>query len=166
VEIMKRIIAVLGLVALAASSAGAQEALTAQVAKRLGLTDRQAGQFIAIYADSAADLAKSRAEINVQKALLARLLLDTAAPEREVERILRQALEAELQVRMIQIHRELAARQLIGDRKWLQLREQMKRLATLKARAAAREELGRQADGELDAKDQALLQELAELLGE
>jgi hypothetical protein len=163
---MKRIIAVLGLVALAAASAGAQEALTAQVAKRLGLTDRQAGQFIEIYADSATDLAKARAEINVQKALLAKLLLDPAASEREVERILRQAMEAELQVRTIQIHRELAARKLIGDRKWLQLRELLKRLANVKERAAAREALGRQGDSELDARDQALLQELSRLFGE
>jgi hypothetical protein len=163
---MKRIISVLGLLALAAAWAGAQEPLPAQVAKRLGVTDQQAGQFIAIYADSAADLAKAKAEINVQKALLAKLLLDAAASEREVERILRQAMEAELQVRMIQIHRELAARKLIGDRKWLQLRELLKRLANLKERAAAREALGRQGDGELDAKDQALLQELSRLLGE
>jgi hypothetical protein len=163
---MKRIIAVLGLVVFAVAGAGAQEVLTNQVAKRLGLTDRQAAQFIAIYADSAADLAKARAEINVQKALLARLLLDAGANDREVERILRQAMEAELQVRMIQIRRELAARRLIGDRKWLQLREMLKRLAALKERVAARDSTGRQADVELDANDQALLQELSELLGE
>ena len=86
--------------------------------------------------------------------------------EREVERILRQAMDAELQVRMIQIRRELAARKLIGDRRWLQLRELLKRLASVKERAAAREALGRQGDGELDANDQALLQELSRLLGE
>ena len=163
---MKRIIAFLGLLAFAASSAGAQEAVQAQLAKRLGLTDQQTERFVAIYADTAADLAKARAEINVQKALLAKLLLDADASEREVERILRQAMDAEVQVRMIQIRRELAARKLIGDRKWLQLRELLKRLASVKERAAAREALGRQADGELDAKDQALLQELSRLLGE
>lgn len=163
---MKRVIAVLGLLVLAAATAGAQEVLTNQLAKRLGLTDRQAAQFLAIYADSAADLAKARAEINVQKALLARLLLNASTGEREVERVLRQAMEAELQVRMIQIRRELAARRLIGDRKWLQLREMLKRLAALKERMAARDGSGRQADVEIDADDQELLQELSELLGE
>jgi hypothetical protein len=163
---MKRIIVVLGLAALVAAMAGSQEVLTAQLAKRLGLTDRQAAQFIAIYTDSAADLAKYRAEINVQKALLARLLLDADVGEREVERVLRQAMEAELQVRLIQVRRELAARRLIGDRKWLQLREMFKRLAALKERLAGRGTSGAPADVELDAKDQALLQELSELLGE
>jgi hypothetical protein len=163
---MKRIIAVFGLAALVVASAGSQEAVQAQLAKRLGLTDQQAGRFVAIYADTAADLAKSRAEINVQKALLAKLLLDADADERDVERILRQAMEAEVQVRMIQIRRELAARKLIGDRKWLQVRELLKHLATQKAREAARD--GRQAvdNTELDARERALLQELADLLGE
>ncbi len=163
---MKRIIVFLGLLAFAAAAAGAQEAVPAQLAKRLGLTDPQAERFVAIYADSAADLAKARAEINVQKALLAKLLLDAAASEREVERILRQAMEAELQVRMIQIRRELAARKLIGDRRWLQVRELLKRLAAQKAREAARGTRQGADDAELDAKERAVLQELADLLGE
>jgi hypothetical protein len=163
---MKRIIAFLGMLAFVATAAGAQEVVPAQLAKRLGLTDQQAERFVAIYADTAVDLAKARAEINVQKALLAKLLLDAAASEREVERILRQAMDAEVQVRMIQIRRELAARKLIGDRRWLQVRELLRRLAAQKAREAARD--GRQAadNAELDAKERALLQELADLLGE
>ena len=163
---MKRIIAFLGMLAFVATAAGAQEAVPAQLAKRLGLSDQQAERFVAIYADTAADLAKAQAEINVQKALLAKLLLDAAAPEREVERILRQAMDAEVQVRMIQIRRELAARKLIGDRRWLQVRELLRRLAAQNAREIARD--GRQAgdNAELDAKERALLQELADLLGE
>jgi hypothetical protein len=165
---MKRIIVVLGALALVASFAGAQEAAKGQLVKRLGLTEQQAEKFVAIYADSAAELAKARAEINVQKAQLAKLLLDVDVGEREVEKVLRQAVEAELQVRMIQIRRELAARKLIGDRRWIQLRDLLRRLSNLKARAAAKDAPGRQAGGgaELDEKEQALLQELRELLGE
>jgi hypothetical protein len=163
---MKRIIVALGVIALAASLAGAQEVARTQLVKRFGLTEQQAEKFVAIYADSAVELARARAEINVQKALLARLLLDADAGDREVEKVLRQALEAELQVRMIQIRRELAARKLIGDRRWIQLRGELRRLAALKERAAARQTLDRQPAGELDAREQALLQELADLLGE
>jgi hypothetical protein len=163
---MKRIIVALGVIALAASLAGAQEVARTQLVKRFGLTEQQAEKFVAIYADSAVELARARAEINVQKALLARLLLDADAGDREVEKVLRQALEAELQVRMIQIRRELAARKLIGDRRWIQLRGELRRLAALKERAAARQTLDRQPAGELDARKQALLQELADLLGE
>jgi hypothetical protein len=161
---MKRIIVVLGVLALAASAAGAQEEVKGQIGKRLGLTNQQAEQFVAIYADSAIELAKARAEINVQKAVLAKLLLDADTGEREVERVLRLAMEAEIQVRMIQIRRELAARKLIGDRRWIQLREMLRRLAAQKAREAG----GRQATagGALDAKERALLQELADMLGE
>jgi hypothetical protein len=165
---MKRIIVVLGILALVASTAGAQDAVQAQLVKRLGLTDQQAEQFVAIYGDSAADLAKARAEINVQKALLAKLLLDVNVSDREVEKVLRQAMEAELQARLVQIRRELATRKLIGDRRWIQLREMLRRLTAQKAREAIRDTQGRQAAGgpELDAKERALLQGLAELLGE
>ena len=165
---MKRIIVVLCVLALAASLAGAQEAVNAQLARRLGLTEQQAEKFIAIYTDSAEELARARAEIAVQKALLAKLLLDADANDREVEKVLRQAMEAEIQVRMIQIRRELTARKLIGDRRWIQLREMLRRLAVQKAREAVRDAGGRQATdgGELDAKERALLQELADTLGE
>lgn len=166
---MRRIIVIAGLLAFAASAAGSQEAaLQGLLVKRLGLSERQAEQFVAIYLDSAVELAKARAEVNVQKALLAKLLLDVDASEREVEKVLRQAVEAEVQVRMVQIRRELAARKLIGDRRWIQLRELLKRLAAQKARAAARDALSRQdADEEaLDANDQKLLQQLSDLFGE
>jgi hypothetical protein len=165
---MKRIIVVLGVLALVASFAGAQEVAKSQLVKRLGLTEPQAEKFVAIYADSAVDLAKARAEINVQKALLAKLLLDVDVNDREVEKVLRLAMEAELQARMIQIRRELAARKLIGDRRWIQLRDLLRRLPAQRARAAAKDAPGRQAAGgaELDEKDQALLKELADLLGE
>jgi len=165
---MRRIVVIMVVLAIAASAAGAQEEVKGQLVKRLGLTSQQAEQFIAIYADGAIDLAKARAEINVQKAVLAKLLLDVDANDREVEKVLRQAMEAELQVRLIQVRRELAARKLVGDRRWLQLRELLRRLAAQKAREAARQAGGRQAtdEAELDARERALLQELADLLGE
>ena len=163
---MKRIIVVLGVLAFAASLAGAEEAVKAQLVRRLGLTEQQADKFIAIYTDSAEELAKARAEIAVQKALLAKLLLDVDASDREVEKVLRQAMEAEIQVRMTQIRRELAVRKLIGDKRWRQLRDLLRRLTVQKARTATRDAPARPAPPELDEKEQALLQELADLLGE
>ena len=165
---MKRIVVMVAVLALVASLAGAQEAVRNQLVKRFGLTEQQADKFVAIYADSAVDLAKARAEVNVQKALLAKLLLDVDVSERDVEKILRQAAEAEIQVRMIQIRREIAARKLIGDRRWIQLRDVLKRLADLKLRAAVRNAPDRQAagDADLDPKEQTLLEELADLVGE
>jgi hypothetical protein len=165
---MKRVLVILAILTLVASLAGAQVAAKNLLVKRFGLTEQQAEKFVAIYADSAIELAKARAEVNVQKALLARLLLDVDASEREVEKVLRQAIEAEVQVRMIQIRRELATRKLIGDRRWIQLREMLRRLADVKVRAAIRDAPARQAAGEteLDATEQVLLQELADLLGD
>jgi len=165
---MKRAVVILAILALAATLVGAQEAVKNQLVKRFGLTEQQADKFIAIYADSAIELAKARAEVNVQKAVLAKLLLDVEVGEREVEKVLRQAVEAEVQVRMVQIRRELAARKLIGDRRWIQLRDVLRRLAEVKLRASVRNAPARQpaGDAELDPKEQALLQELADLVGE
>jgi len=163
---MRRIVVIMVVLAIAASAAGAQEEVKGQLVKRLGLTSQQAEQFIAIYADGAIDLAKARAEINVQKAVLAKLLLDVDANDREVEKVLRQAMEAEIQVRMVQIRRELAGRKLLGDKRWRQLRDLLRRFAVLKARQAARDAPARTAPPELDEKDLALLQALADLLGE
>lgn len=165
---MKRIVVMVAVLALVASLASAQEAVRNQLVKRFGLTEQQADTFIGIYTDSAVDLAKARAEVNVQKALLAKLLLDVDVSDRDVEKILRQAADAEIQVRMIQIRRELAARKLIGDRRWIQLRDVLKRLAEVKLRATGRNVPARQTagDADLDPKEQALLQELADLVGE
>jgi hypothetical protein len=163
---MKRILVVLGILAFAVSSAGAEEAVQAQLVKRLGLTDQQAERFVAIYTDSAEDLARARAEVAVQKAQLAKLLLDVDVSDREVEKVVRLAMEAELQARMVQIRRELAARKLIGEKRWRQLRELLRRLAVQKVRAAAQNAPARQAQPDLDERERALLQELANLLGE
>jgi hypothetical protein len=163
---MKRTSLVLAALLVVVALAGAQDGAQGLLVKRLGVTEKQAAAFLAIYADSAADLARARAEVNVQKALLARLLLDADANEREVEKILRQAVEAEVQVRMIQVRRELAARRLLGDRRWLQLRELLRRQAALRARAAADAEERTAREPELDAKERALLDELVDLLGE
>jgi DNA gyrase/topoisomerase IV subunit A len=162
VTIVKRILVIVVALALAASLAGAQETAKNALVKRFDLTDRQADQLIAIYADSQQALRKAQAEVNVQKALLARLLLDTDANMREVEKVLRQAMEAELQIRMIQIQREMEARKLIGDRRWIRVRDAVMRLTAMKAARTAAQATG----GDLSAEDQSLLQDLADLLGE
>jgi hypothetical protein len=161
--VMKRFIVVLGILVLAVSSASAQDSAKTVLVKRFDLTDKQADKLIAIYVDSRPGLRKAQAEVNVQKAVLAKLLLDADANMREVEKVLRQAMEAELQVRMIQVQRELDARKLIGDRRWTKLRDVMRRLTALKARRAAAQATD---EGDIDAGDQALLQDLTDLLGE
>ncbi len=159
---MKRILVIVVTLALAASLAGAQESAKNALVKRFDLTDKQADQLISIYADSQQALRKAQAEVNVQKALLARLLLDTDANMREVEKVLRQAMEAELQIRMIQIQRELEARKLIGDRRWIRVRDAVMRLTAMKVARTAAQATG----GDISVEDQSLLQDLADLLGE
>jgi hypothetical protein len=167
---VRRVVVVLGFLASVTALLGAQDAAGALLMKRLGLTERQAEQFIAVYRDSRSELLKARAEINVQKALLAQMLLDVDVPLKDVERVLRAAMAAELQVRMIQIRQELAARRIIGDARWTQLRDLVRLRAAMKERAgegaAADRTTKNGGDASSDEKKQALLQELYDLLGE
>ncbi len=171
---MRRAIIALGLMFSAAAvmaAAQAQGSTTDVLKRRLGITDRQAEQLVAVYRDSQTELRKAQANVNVQKALLAQVLVNADAPDADVQKALRAAMDAEYQVRLIQIHRELGTRKIIGDEKWVRLRDMIKRLLSAKDRAAGRavarpEQVQGGSDPADDTRDLAQAQELLDLMGD
>ena len=69
----------------------------------------------------ARELERARAEIRELQARLARLLLADPPDMGEIRKTVRESLEAEFRVRMIQIERNMALRELLGDRRWAAL---------------------------------------------
>lgn len=169
---MRRVVIALGLIFSAAAvmaAAQAQGSTTDVLKRRLGVTDRQAEQLIAVYRDSQTELRKAQAGVNVQKALLAQVLVNADAPDADVQKALRAAMDAEYQVRLIQIHRELATRKIIGDERWVRLRDLIKRLMSAKDRARAGTRPAQaQGGGDTveDSRDLAQAQELLDLMGD
>jgi hypothetical protein len=85
---------------------------------RLGLTEEESQLVMQTVRDSAAAAARLSAELNIKKAELARLLLDDDPNERQIERVLRESAEIEVELRMLEIRRELAIRDIVGTERW------------------------------------------------
>lgn len=78
-----------------------------------------------------AQLKKYQAEIDVRKAELTRVLLDTHPDMKQVERILKEALNWEYRMRLGEIERDVEVRNVLGDRGWGVYREAQRVLDTL-----------------------------------
>ena len=112
-----RVIMLVALLAMAASLS-AQELYDRQVLTRLGLSPEEAGAVERTVRETAAQTARLNAELNVKKAELARLLLAEDPNERQIERNLRESAETEVRMRMLEIQRELAIREIVGTDRW------------------------------------------------
>jgi Spy/CpxP family protein refolding chaperone len=60
----------------------------------------------------------ARADIRECQARLARLLLDAEPDRARIEATVRQSLDAEYRIRMVQIDRSIALRSILGERRW------------------------------------------------
>ena len=114
---MRKYLYVLGLL-LAAMSAGAQNTYEPDALRGLGLNDTEIDGIREIVQDVQPANARLMAELNIKKAELARLLVDENPNQRQIERNLRESAEIEVQLRMIEIRRELAIREVVGTDRW------------------------------------------------
>ncbi len=114
---MRKYLYVLGLL-LAAMSAGAQNTYEPEALRGLGLNDTEIDGIREIVQDVQPANARLMAELNIKKAELARLLVDENPNQRQIERNLRESAEIEVQLRMIEIRRELAIREVVGTDRW------------------------------------------------
>lgn len=134
---MKALVAALCLTAALAPALGAQERLAqerlAQTQDGYGLAQARADfRLLSLSEDELArarnlmerdarDLERARAEIRELQARLARLLLADPPDLGAVKATVRESLEAEYRMRMIQIERNIALRGILGDRRWAAL---------------------------------------------
>jgi hypothetical protein len=115
----------LGLLALslgrAPLSAQAQESRKEEpraILKALKLEVKDLDAIEVIIAKDESTLAEARADIQVLQAQLARLMLDKDPQLEQIRSVVKQSLDLELKIRMIQITRQIAVKKLLGDERW------------------------------------------------
>lgn len=120
---MRSRIVAAALLTLAAAAGFAQAGQERQVWQELGLSEEQIDQARAIYESTRKSVREARAEIDVLRAELRRLLLREPVDMAQVQRQLRASLEWEYRLRLAQISRQVELRRLLGDRDYARLME-------------------------------------------
>jgi hypothetical protein len=161
---MKRIILLLalGMVTVALS---AQQLYNERVLLALGLDSDEIRQVVELSRESNEEVRRLQADLQVQKAELARLLLDDNPNMRQIERNLRGSADIEVRIRLVEIEREIAIREIVGTDRWARI------VQTLRARqeevSGEATERFRQLQQAIDEKQEALsnlMQERRDLL--
>jgi hypothetical protein len=153
------------LVLLMAGFASAQSIYNERVLRAIGLDDDEVSSILEVDERVSADIRRYQADREIKQAELARLLLDESPNMRQVERNLRDAAEIEVQIRLLEIERELAIREVVGADRWSSI------IQTIRARrdevaeqtaaqaAALRERMSR-IQQELAARQREILRQL------
>lgn len=136
-------------------AAGAQSGYEPTMLRELGLSLADIRAIRDIQAESAEELRRLQADLQIKKAELARLLVDRRPDMDEIERNVQESAQIEAQIRLNEIERELAIRDAVGIETWRGLVQ-----AAADRRAAAERELG------ISERAREGLQTLRELLAE
>jgi len=122
---MKRLIALTALALLTGLAFAQQPAIPQMYTQRglefLGLAPDEIQEILLIQGEATVEIRRHRADQEIRKAELARLLLDEDPNMRLVERNLRGAADTEVEIRMVEIRREIAIRQIVGTERWAQI---------------------------------------------
>ena len=122
---MKRLIALTALILITGVSFAQQNPASSAYTQRglelLGLASDEIQEILQIQEEANAQIVRHRADQGIKKAELARLLLDEDPNMRLVERNLREAAEIEVDIRMVEIRREVAVRQIVGTERWARI---------------------------------------------
>jgi hypothetical protein len=122
---MKRLAAILFLVAIATGFAFGQDWEIPEVLERMGANEEQIETVVEIFEETEREIQEARLEIEILKAQLRKLLFQEAVNMREVERLLRDSLDWELKERMAQIRRQVELRKVLADRMYARLMKRM-----------------------------------------
>ena len=174
-RILAAVLLSLAVIGAGAQAAGAQDAAQAGAARlkddygvpearrdfrQLALTDAELADVQRIIERDSRELELARASIRELQAKLARLMLEKKPDTTAIEKTVRQSLEEEYTVRMVQIRRNMALRELLGDKRWAAL----SRLARATAFLARRGDLKDLSDRAGDAEKLILLFEILKSL--
>ncbi len=105
-----------------------QADISDKVLKRLGFSANEIESITKVYEETQKTVMNAKAEIDIYRAELKKLLLSSDVDMIQVEKLLRKSLEWELKMRLAQIEREVKIRKLVGDRKWARLVQYFRRL--------------------------------------
>ncbi len=111
--------------------------------ERLGLSEQQTARIQDTIAREDKVMREAQAELNIRRAQLERLLLDTDPDMKQVERLLQQTVDWKVRSEMAAIRLRVEVRKIVGEQKWDQL---LRTWRSLRARA------GRAADSRPDAR--------------
>lgn len=109
---------VLATVAVALS---AQSVYSERPLQALGLDSSEIERVLVAQQEANVTIRRLEADLAVQKAELARLLLDERPNMRLIERNLRESAEIEVDIRLAEIRREIAVREIVGTDRWARL---------------------------------------------
>ncbi len=90
----------------------------AGVMERLQLKTEERERIRLMLEEQEGELARVRAELREMQARMARLMLEERVNRQEVERTLRQSMELELRMRMIQAERNIRLKEMLGPERW------------------------------------------------
>lgn len=86
--------------------------------KQFTITQDETDKIMEMVKKDTQALELARAEIKEMQAKLSRLLLEEKPNRAEIEKTVRQSVEAEYRIRMIQIERSLSLRETLGQDRW------------------------------------------------
>ena len=139
-----------------------------QVLKKLGFTNSEIKGLIKIQEDAQRVIMNARAELDIYKAELKKLLLSPNVNMKDVEKILKKSMNWELKLRMAQIKEQVDSRKLVGEKKWIQLVRYAQRVRAKKiAPVQSRQKNNKSSNySQREARIKRLLKELEKLLNE
>lgn len=97
-----------------------------QLRIKLGLTEDEIKQLQHIFEQAEEVIRLANADLQIKRAEMERLLMDKQVDLKTVEKILRQAMELELKIRLAQITREVKAKQILGEKRWAQINRKVR----------------------------------------
>lgn len=109
--------------------------------RELGIREKELDRIEAILKKDEAGIAEARAEIQIIQARIARELLKDGPDKAGIKAMIEESLGWELKIRMIQIERQIAIRDLIGTPRWA-LFVKLMRAAAIRDQAAVKSRLG------------------------
>jgi len=84
----------------------------------LNLDPKELDRIEKVLAKDEETLSKARAEIRIIQARLARLMLEADPPMDQAKALVKESLDWEFQIRMIQLQRQVEIHKILGDDRW------------------------------------------------
>jgi len=89
-----------------------------QAMERLKLSSEERERIRSMLEEQEGELVRVRAELREMQARMTRLMLEERVNRQEVEKTLRQSMELEFRMRMIQADRNIRLKELLGAERW------------------------------------------------